>query len=93
MASNEQGSWRRKYLRALHDLERQELEMGRQIELLQGVVRVSHAAEGLDSELDQAMDRLREQLRQNKEPRLKQAITDAESAVLRYQRRRRGANE
>mgnify|MGYP000432671328 CR=1 FL=1 len=81
--------WREKYLQLLDDQDRQEATHKRQLEnIRQALVRVSLAAEGLDSELDSKLKGLRHVLRPqaDKTPSLGDGqVQELEAAVLAFE--------
>jgi diguanylate cyclase len=82
--------WKQKYLDAL---ERQEIAQQTREERLtllrRGITRVSAAAYGLDPELDQQLDQLRESVRQQgADVQLAAVLEDVEASVLRLDSRK-----
>lgn len=85
--------WREKYFQVLDQQEQQEVTYKQQLEFIrQALVRVSLAADGLDSELDSKLKGLRYILRpqENKTPTLGEGqVKELEEAVLTFERERK----
>ena len=89
MTDSKENPWREKYLNSLDEQERLEAEHQQHSELLKrALVRVSLAAEGLDTELDEILESVRAALRQDKLARLDTVLEDLEASILGYDKQR-----
>jgi len=81
---SEQGRWKEKYLTALEDQDKLESNFNNRLDVLRrGLVRVSLAAEGIDSQLDKNLTELREVLRSDDAgASVKRIIDSLEKKVL-----------
>ncbi|HEY7883912.1 MAG TPA: diguanylate cyclase [Cellvibrionaceae bacterium] len=98
MTENEQTGtdqrWRDKYLDALDEQEQQEKRFVEQRSLLQrAMVRVSVAAGGQSSELDQALENLRQHLRKNEASDLTPALGQLDQALIQFESNRESSNK
>ncbi len=90
-SASDSDSWREKYLQSLDDQERLQAQTQVQVETLRkALVRVSLAADGLDSQLDQAMGQLRDQLRSKDKSHagVEATIASLENTLLSFEQRR-----
>jgi len=94
MAEAEDNPWREKYLNALDEQERLELQQAEQTELLKrALVRVSLAAEGLDEGLDDILETVRATLREGQLDRLESTLETLEDSILSYDQQRQSQHQ
>lgn len=90
---SQENPWREKYLQALDEQEHIQASADAQTEILRkALVRVSLAADGLDTELDDVLGRLRDKLRDKSGSEDTAELTDTllslESRILDFEKRR-----